>query len=334
MPSRHFMIDSGKHYSSTRKYGIMALKFLVVIIIGILLYRQVFYKKNVDELYATFSDQFTSSGAVYLLIPFFVLMIINWMLEAKRWQIITSYFKKYNLYDCLKMVIVGITFGVVTPSRIGEYGGRFYMMEPDHRWKAISGTLVGSIAQNIVTAMMGLLGAWYLYAYGSEIAAYITGSLFAIGIVGMLIGLYVYFNISGLERIINWLPEKINKEKWRNQIHFLVDLRRRDQWRILAISVLRYLTYFTQYYLLIRFFGIDVSMLMALAIIALILLIQSGLPLPPIIGFVARGEVALFLWGEITENALAILATTYGLWLINLVFPALCGLLLVLLHRD
>jgi uncharacterized membrane protein len=41
----------------------------------------------------------------------------------------------------------------------------------------------------------------------------------------------------------------------------------------------------------------------------------------------ARGEIALILWKFYGVNELSILAASYGLWVINLVMPALVGII-------
>jgi hypothetical protein len=59
-------------------------------------------------------------------------------------------------------------------------------------------------------------------------------------------------------------------------------------------------------------------------------LLQTAIPLPPIVGLLARGEVALKIWGISSQNDLSILAATFTLWVINLIIPALIGLVFIL----
>ena len=47
-------------------------------------------------------------------------------------------------------------------------------------------------------------------------------------------------------------------------------------------------------------------------------------------GLLARGEVALKIWGLFTHNDLSILAATFSLWVINLIIPAFIGLVFIL----
>ena len=64
--------------------------------------------------------------------------------------------------------------------------------------------------------------------------------------------------------------------------------------------------------------------------IATIYLLQTSVPLPPLMGLFVRSEVALFVWGMYSANEIAILAATFGLWILNLLIPALIGTVFML----
>ena len=54
--------------------------------------------------------------------------------------------------------------------------------------------------------------------------------------------------------------------------------------------------------------------------------VQASIPLPPVMGLLARGEIALFIWGFFSEDQVAILAATFTLFVINIAIPALFGM--------
>jgi len=93
----------------------------------------------------------------------------------------------------------------------------------------------------------------------------------------------------------------------------------------LLYATMRYGVYTFQYYLMLRFYGIDAPVLAALSGIATIYLMQTSIPVPPLFGLFARGEIALFVWGFFSTNELNILAASFTLFLINLSIPALLG---------
>ena len=74
----------------------------------------------------------------------------------------------------------------------------------------------------------------------------------------------------------------------------------------------------------------EVNLVIGFIGIATIFLVQTSLPLPPIVGFLARGEIALLVWEGMEFNSLAILGGSYALWFINLIIPSLIGSIIIL----
>ena len=97
----------------------------------------------------------------------------------------------------------------------------------------------------------------------------------------------------------------------------------------LGYAALRYVLYSIQYYTMLRFYGIQLPLDAALAGVGTIYLLQTAIPLPPVLGLLARGEIALLVWGIWGGNSLSILAASYTLFVLNLVFPALLGLIFI-----
>lgn len=62
------------------------------------------------------------------------------------------------LWPAFKAVAAGVAFSQLTPNRVGEYGGRLLLLAPQHRWNAVTATLLGSIAQWIALLSGGLAG--------------------------------------------------------------------------------------------------------------------------------------------------------------------------------
>ena len=295
----------------------------------VLLYYQVVRKDNINDLTQAFTSSLSWSN-FWLLVLTILLVPVNWFLESYKWKTIVSSFSDTTLSKSIKVILGGLSFGVLTPSRIGEYGGRFYMTEDEDRWKTLSATFVGSLSQNIITALLGLAGASYLLYFSSVMNAYIATSIWYIASVAIVLGLLFYYNIGFIQHIVRFLPEKWAKlcDKHSN---FLSLLDTGTLNRILFLSIARYTIYAIQYVLILYFFGITVHFTEALAAVSLIFLIQSGIPFPPILDVLARGEIALTIWALYSENALGILATTFSIWIINLIIPALIGLIYVIM---
>ena len=303
------------------------LKLLLLALVGYVLYDQVVLNQDMATIKYQLQKGLEGSNWVYL-VGCVVLMPINWLIESVKWRILILPWKNLTKIDAMKAIYAGISVGLVTPARIGEYGGRLLLIDGEDRIKSIPATLISSIAQNISNIIGGYIGALiFCYCYFSfNRFVYIAGSILGLLVIIMLCALF--FNISklkldGLNRW--WLGKLLNK-----QANVISQYDRPILKRVLTLSYLRYLIYCTQYVLILDFLGLELSLLAAFSGVAVIYLFQSGIPLPPILSVIARGELAIVIWSLFTANVGGILVATFGLWVINLVFPALLGILIIL----
>ncbi|MCB0684701.1 MAG: hypothetical protein KDC32_27860, partial [Saprospiraceae bacterium] len=56
---------------------------------------------------------------------------------------------------------------------------------------------------------------------------------------------------------------------------------------------------------------------------------QTSVPLPPLIGLLTRGQMALLVWTPFSGSELSLLAVPFGLFVINLAVPALLGMAII-----
>jgi hypothetical protein len=63
---------------------------------------------------------------------------------------------------------------------------------------------------------------------------------------------------------------------------------------------------------------------------SVLFLVLVILPTIPVADLGMRGEAGLQLFGILTANKIGIVATTAGIWLVNLIVPAMAGSLFIL----
>jgi hypothetical protein len=130
---------------------------LLFIILSWSLYRQISNKPHLDVQWAQIKNSWTNWK--FWLVIF--LMFVNWGIEARKWQLLVKHIHRFSYYRSFKSVLSGCSVTMLTPNRVGEYGGRILYVEDGNRIKAISLTIVGSISQLLVTMMMGCLGLFF-----------------------------------------------------------------------------------------------------------------------------------------------------------------------------
>lgn len=305
------------------------VNFLIKLLIGGLLawaiYQQVFARQDALSLWNGLVDRFEHPNLYWLLVVV-LLLPLNISLESLKWQVLIQSFSNLSFWKVTKAILAGITIAIFTPNRVGEYGGRMLFVPAAHNWKAVIATLVGSLAQLLIILSFGLIG---LIAYTHFVSSVEVISLpLLISTCGLLIAImfFCFFNIDLLVPIVKRLPFIHYLKRYFKHLLVLKNYTRPELSKALLFAALRYLTYSLQYYFLLKFYGIPAPFLLGIAGIATIFFVQASIPLPPVMGLLARGEIALYIWGIYSNDQVAILAATFTLFVINIALPALIGM--------
>jgi uncharacterized membrane protein YbhN (UPF0104 family) len=275
----------------------------------------------------------TSFGSPMILnlVAVFLLMIINWGIEAFKWKISIQCIQQVSYFTAFKAILSGTSFSVTTPNRVGEYLGRVLYMNEGNRLKAISLTIAGSMSQLIITLFMGLLGFMVIRKpiENGHLLSAIWIQVMIYGVLLVLIILTVfYLRLSWIIRWIDRLPW-VRKYAWL--LKGLEDFNATLLLQILSLSALRFLVFLIQYYLLFRLYSVDVSWWQGLWAVSVSFLVMAVIPTIALFTDLGlRGKVSLNLIGLFSGNTLGISLTSVSIWFINLIIPALTGSLLIL----
>ncbi len=301
------------------------MKIFLVIAVILTIYYQVFAKDNIHELYEEFLGHFNSNNAWWVIIAT-LLMPVNWALETLKWQVLVRRVEEVPFLKAFKGVFLGVSLSVFTPNRIGEYGGRILVVKPENNWKTIVATLVSSFSQQIALFTLGIVGLVGFIHFFLKTEPILTFGIGFIGFVLIAFMLICYYNVRFSIPLFEKLPYL---RRFTKHMEVLDQYTFQELSEALFYACLRYTVYSLQYYLILRFFGIDVSFLLGISGIAAIFLLQTSIPLPAIADLFVRSEVALYVWGFFTDNDISILASTFGLWVLNIIFPAALGMLFI-----
>ncbi len=303
-------------------------KVVLVLLFVFIIYKQVFDRENINLLLDELLVAINANPLLPLIV--FVLMLFNLGLEALKWRILVSKFERISFINSFRTILIGITTGIVTPAKLGEYFGRVLLIDSKNNWKAIWSTFISSIAQNIATIIFGIFGLVLFLGKFYAIEATIIDITFYLGVILVVGLLFLYYNIDLGLRIIRRLGLKRFADKIMSQDESIKAFAGTGILNnVLIFSFLRYLIFALQYYLLLVFFGVEGDMVTVFAAIAVVYIIQTSIPLPPITNIFARGEIAILVFSHFTGNEIMILSSTFSLWMINLLFPATIGLFII-----
>lgn len=258
-----------------------------------------------------------------------LLMFLQWILEAKKWQLLLAPVSSISLKRALVAIFSGIAFSIATPNRMGEFAGRILHLPANARFQGTSFTFVGNFAQLIITLICGGFSLFFLderisNMLGSQILRDVFTMLKIATPVIVLLSLMIYFKL-GI--IFNKLFSHRFFNKVNNKLDSLKNIPLPVLGTVLVLSFARFLIFIVQYYLLFIFTGVDIPFFDVVICISVLFLLLAAIPTITFLELGIRWQVALVLFAHVTDNKLGVSLTITAVWFINLILPAFLGAL-------
>jgi hypothetical protein len=254
----------------------------------------------------------------------FILLFANWFIESLKWKYLVKPFQSISIEKSIHSVLIGLTVSLFTPNRIGEFAGRIINLHPENRLKGTMATWIGSYSQILAILLFGSVSCIILPLPFSWVNGYMSFIRLSLVII-LIVGLIGYFFIDRwIEKICFKRLEKFNPLIMTAQIY-----PKQVLFRVLTLSVLRYLVFTVQFYLLLCFTGIDLPFIPAFCAISLIYLSMTVIPTIALAELGIRGSIALIFLSPLAPYPTQIVATTILIWIINIALPALTGALML-----
>jgi uncharacterized membrane protein YbhN (UPF0104 family) len=323
-----------------RKTYNLLIRIAIIIISYGFIYYEIFEKRDLNKLIDVFIRQWQTDYFFIVSIIVFLLIILNWGIEAKKWQFLVRKIEDISLADSYKAVLTGVSVSAFTPNRIGEYFGRIFILKKATRWEGIFVTIVGSLSQLMTTLICGYIGILFFLPSYININNFfdvdLTWAVYFLSIFSVLFILMIYFNISLVSHIIEKYFSK-NWVKFKSYVKVLQKYSSIELLKVLSYSMMRYLVFNLQLYLLLRILGVNVPILHSLMLTSVMYYALATIPTIALTELGVRGSVIIFLFeiyfsktAQYTEEiGLAVFTASSTLWLINIILPALVGTIFV-----
>ncbi|WP_026752665.1 lysylphosphatidylglycerol synthase domain-containing protein [Sediminibacterium sp. C3] len=297
------------------------------------IYKQLQTQTDLKESWETILVAVNGPGNWKIGIVIF-LMFLNWGIEARKWQLQVNSIESLSFVQAFKAVLAGQAMGFNTINRIGEPAARAAFLQEGNKIRGAVLSITGSMAQIIVTFLMGTLSMlymrWYILSEDRQLEGlsvfWLDGFIYIIG-AGILLFTLAYFKLSGIIQLlerISWIA------RYRFFLEKLESVQMNELVRLLTLSLGRFLVFLFQYFLMFQVFGVNLYWLDAFAMVGVMLTVLAVIPTMALAELGFRGKVSLLLFGLLNNNSIGIIATAAGIWLINLILPAILGTLFIL----
>ena len=298
-------------------------KVISLFIKAMLLFASFYYiiqKLTTTVAFASYHSIAFSPATTFYLFLSLLLMLLNWSLEAKKWQVLIAPYEKVSFFQSLQSILAGVTISIFTPNRVGEFTGRVFFLKQADKLKASVKSIIGSFLQLSITLICGLTGIWLYIKKGSDSTVPLYSVFnqqkkyaFILVIFCVLIVSLAIFRLSFFTKLKHQLKEIFN-------------VKTAELIQVFLLSFNRYLVFTLQYYILLLTMGVAIEPVQAFILIAITFFITSVIPTFALTEIVVRSAVAVYIFGILDPaQPLLIASASLLLWIINLAIPALIG---------
>lgn len=253
-----------------------------------------------------------------------LLAIVNWNGEAQKIKILLRSELVLSNFRAFLIVLGGMSISNFTPARTGEYIGRGLLLKKVHPLKVVIATVTGNVSQALMTYTIGLFAVFvFLITKQDVFDGDILSLLWAMCIAIVLILFFIF-----AKRILGWIVGFL-PESWAGKINMIKEYDSQVIFKVLGISLVRYLAFSVQFFLLLYVFSDFEIPIWNITLIPVAYLLQSLAPVPAITDVGVRVAVTQLLFGDVITE-FAILQAVTCLWFLNLILPGVLGALYLL----
>lgn len=280
--------------------------------------------KGYNEFFNSFKN--ISAFRTILLVLAVLLIPCNWLLESMKWQHLSQKLQPVSLCKAYKSVLMGLTVGFFTPNRIGDPLGRVLILNACNRTKGIVLSVIGVLGQTFSTLVCGLTAGILLIVLSpfESIKDSLNIQIASILLIIAFISLYFTLPIWG-----KILFQRNRFKRLRSLLEAISYINPRSLFYVTFLSLIRYIVYCSQYYFLLRFFDVELSLTDAAMILPLNYLMVSVTPTIAFSELGVRGSYAVLFVGAFASNTVGAALAGMSVWFINYVIPMMVGSIFV-----
>lgn len=249
--------------------------------------------------------------ATVLVFPNIYCVFLIWKVSLDKLRI------NYNKRQLNHSFFAGLVTGLMTPNMAGNFIGRIYYFNPEHRTVLVGLTIYGNQAHFMASLLFGLLSLFVIDpTLWHESVEYIKWPGIVIAILAVLLYLFPHRAIP-----LSWTRWRLNelKEVLRNSGSLGL--------LFLGYSSIRFFIFSAQFYLVLIGLGAPASFAL-LAHIWMIYLLTLMAPSLVLGKLGVKESISIFVLTSIGIDPFIVLFASLYIWLINTFAPAFLGLMI------
>lgn len=292
------------------------LKLLVGLLLLYFLYRNIYQKHRLVEVFSSASLKYLLLGFLFLFANFFVQFI--------KWRyVLRTHDRHIPNSLVIKSLLFGVTLGFITPGNLGELARALYFK--NYNRLVITGlNVVDKISGILIFITVGLFSLNYLFISHFNWESWVGVSLTMFNFLVLLILWVLALNPQWLSKLFEKLNWGTDKFQWLKNLFLGVQhLRKRDSLIILTLSVIWLIVIIIQYHVIILAFE-KVNFTQSFLAVSAALFTKVVLPIS--IGDLGIREGAtVYYYSLFAVSHTAAFNTALLIFIINFFIPAIIG---------
>lgn len=279
-----------------------------------------------------FQTILVSSQLPMVLFASVLLMMVNWSMEVVKWKVLIDTQFQVKWKTAFKGVISGVTFGIFSPNRMGEFVGRILALPPERRVLGSLLSFVNGLSQTLATFSFGVIGLIYFVQYfGAEVfGGFATLAIQLTILSSLVLAIMLYFRVDLLSK---FLQRFTFLKKYHAHFDVFESLPSAILQRIYHLSLLRFVTFVLQYILIFYLILENPQWLAIIGASVLTLFSTTLVPFLPIPDLLLRETIALSYFDLFEFDLYLVSIAVFSVWAINVALPALMGAVTLFTYR-
>jgi endonuclease-3 len=215
-------------------------------------------------------------------------------------NIATNKYEQFTFKESASAVVSGIALSIVTPNQIGDFAGRVLNLNKLAKLKGALLAVIGYTAQVLTTIVFGLFAYWRLVLSKADL----PGLTAILCFFAAILSVFIFFNFQLLSPLLNKFRFL---KKYEESINVFKEQKSGLLLNVLILSVVRFCTYLVQFWLLLKFFQVEISAFDAFSAIISTFFVQSFVPSFLLLELGLRGSAAIWFIGMFSSNIPGIL---------------------------
>ena len=256
-----------------------------------------------------------------------LLMPVNWGIECYKWKLITSTVEPISYGTSVKSIFSGICVGNIAPGRAMEFLAKIFFFKTENRPVITVLHFINGMFQMLITVIMGMCAITYKLNQNSS-----SSTIVYIMLIG---GLFMILFFCLAITHIDFIQNKLKFIKWFKNISEsqTVRLSKAMMARLVFLSIVRYMAFTCQFYLIYHVLSPESLFFQSFASIAAYFMFTSLIPMVSFIEPAIRAAIALFVFNNASDVTINVVLASTWVWIINVVIPSLIGYIIILKEK-